>query len=422
MKRCSLFGRGGKHMAINLAKGVHLHVLPTTKYKTIQLSIKFKTPLKDGTATKRTMVANLLEINSKHYPTQTAFRTKLSELYGAGFGTNVSKKGNYHILSVGMTIVNDKFVNMESNLLKEAVDFLNDILFHPHANDIGFDKATFDREKDKLADDYDSLFDDKQTYAKLALQRLMFEDKNQQLPSIGTKEELMSITNETLLNDYQEMIKNDEIDIYVLGDVAKEKVVEVFKTLNFTDRDVRKVPVFYHEAAVSPATEKSERQELTQAKYQLGYTTPIFYHGKQYYAGQVFNGLFGGYPHSKLFMNVREKESLAYYASSSLNTFDGTMVVQTGIDSKEVEKVKTIVAQQLKELQKGNFSQEDFEQTKSMLKNNITQSEDNPGSIIERVYANHLALGEVIDIQDWISNIDQVTKEEVIAVAEQVQL
>lgn len=231
-------------MAINLAKGVHLHVLPTTKYKTIQLSIKFKTPLKDGTATKRTMAANLLEINSKHYPTQTAFRTKLSELYGAGFGTNVSKKGNYHILSVGMTIVNDKFVNMESNLLKEAVDFLNDILFHPHANDIGFDKATFDREKDKLADDYDSLFDDKQTYAKLALQRLMFKDKNQQLPSIGTKEELMFITNETLLNDYQEMIKNDEIDIYVLGDVAKEKVVEVFKTLNFTDRDVKKVPVF----------------------------------------------------------------------------------------------------------------------------------------------------------------------------------
>lgn len=409
-------------MAINLAKGVHLHVLPTTKYKTIQLSMKFKTPLKNGTATKRTMVANLLEINSKHYPTQTALRTKLSELYGAGFGTNVSKKGNYHILSIGMSIVNDKFINMESNLLKEAVDFLNEILFHPHATDTGFDEATFNREKEKLADDYDSLFDDKQTYAKLALQRLMFEDKKQQLPSIGTKEELMSMTNETLLKDYQEMIKEDEIDIYVLGDVTEKKVVEVLKVLSFRDREVNKIPVFYQEEAASSANEQIERQEVTQAKYNLGYTTPVLYHGKQYYAGQIFNGLFGGYPHSKLFVNVREKESLAYYASSSLNTFDGTMVVQTGIDSKEVDKVKNIVAQQLKEIQEGNFSQEDFEQTKSMLKNSVMQSEDNPGSIIERIYANHLALGEVIEIQDWITNIDQVTKEEVIDVAEQVQL
>lgn len=409
-------------MAINLAKGVHLHVLPTTKYKTIQLSIKFKTPLKDGTATKRTMAANLLEINSKYYPTQTALRTKLSELYGAGFGTNVSKKGNYHILSVGMSIVNDKFINMGSNLLKEAVDFLKDILFYPNADDTGFDKSTFDREKNKLADDYDSLFDDKQTYAKLSLQRLMFEDKNQQLPSIGTKDELMSITNETLLKDYQEMIKDDEIDIYVLGDVTEEKVVEVFKTMNFTDRNRKEVSAFYHEESVIVANEQTEYQEVTQAKYNLGYTTPVFYHEKQYYAGQIFNGLFGGYPHSKLFMNVREKESLAYYASSSLNTFDGTMVVQTGIDSKEVEKVKIIVAQQLKEMQEGDFTQEDFEQTKSMLKNSIIQSEDNPGSMIERVYANHLALGEVIDIQNWIKNIEQVTREDVIAVAEQIQL
>lgn len=409
-------------MGINLAKGVHLHVLPTKKYKTIQISLNFKTPLKKELATKRTLIAKLLEVNSKKYPDQTALRSKLSDLYGAGFGTNVSKKGNYHIFSVSMSMVNDKFISMESNLLEEATDFLKEILFHPKAENGTFDDATFKREKEVLADDYDSLFDDKQAYAKLALLRLLFEDEKQQVPSIGMKADLESITSESLFNDYQELLINDEIDIYVLGDVTKEKVAEIFGKFDFKDRPKKETAVFYSEEAASTANQQTEIQELTQAKYNLGYTTPVFYHGKDYYAGQVFNGLFGGYPHSKLFMNVREKESLAYYASSSLDTFNGTMIVQTGIDSKEVDKVKEIITQQLIEMQKGNFSQEDFEQTKGMLKNNIIQSEDNPGSIIERTYANQLALGKVIYLTEWISKIEQVTKEEVVAVAKQIQL
>ena len=409
-------------MEISLAKGVHLHVLPTKKYKTIQISLKFKTPLKKEIATKRTLIANLLEVNSKKYPNQTALRSKLSDLYGAGFGTNVSKKGSYHIFSVSMSIVNDKFISMESNLLEEATDFLNEILFYPNAENGSFNTATFNREKEVLADDYDSLFDDKQAYAKLALLRLMFEDEKQQVPSIGMKKDLESITSGGLFNDYQDLLTNDEIDIYVLGDVTEEKVAEVFSKFNFKDRPKKETAIFYSEEAVLTANQQTETQELTQAKYNLGYTTPVFYHDEDYYAGQVFNGLFGGYPHSKLFMNVREKESLAYYAASSLDTFNGTMIVQTGIDSKEVNKVKEIVAQQLIEMQDGNFSQEDFQQTKSMLKNSVIQSEDNPGSVIERTYTNQLALGKVIAMDEWISKLEQVTKEEVMAVAKQVQL
>ena len=64
----------------------------------------------------------------------------------------------------------------------------------------------------------------------------------------------------------------------------------------------------------------------------------------------VFNGLFGGFPHSKLFLNVREKHSLAYYASSSVEPFRGLLTVQTGIDGKNREKVLRLVNDQLKEI------------------------------------------------------------------------
>lgn len=409
-------------MSIQLTEGVQLHLLPTDKYKTIRITLKFKAPLKKETITQRTMIANLLEISSKRYPTQTAFRSELSELFGASFGTAVSRKGNQHILTVSLNIVNEKYLTMGNGITEKAVQFLEEVLFHPNVEEQHFDQTTFKREKEKLRDDYDGLYDDKQTYASLALQALLFEDSSQKVPSIGTAEDLEKITSSSLYQYYQSMIQNDEVDIYVMGDVEQDEIVAYFKNFSFDARQIAPRSPFYQTTSTSELREKTEEQEVTQAKLNLGYTTSVFYHGEDYYAGQVFNGLFGGFPHSKLFMNVREKESLAYYAASSLDTFRGVMVVQTGIDGKESEKVKAIVAEQLYDMQAGDFTETAFLQTKNMLKNQLIQSEDNPGSVIERIYANQLALGKTVSLQEWIDGIEMVTREQVIEVAKKVKL
>ncbi|MDN6626472.1 MAG: insulinase family protein, partial [Pisciglobus halotolerans] len=266
------------------------------------------------------------------------------------------------------------------------------------------------------------LYDDKQAYASLALQELLFEDKDQQVPGIGIKEDLENITARSLYDYYHTMIQEDEVDIYVMGSVDEDKITEYFKEFPFKKRNSSKETPFYKGISATKFHQKTEKQEITQAKFNLGYAAPIYYHKENYYAGQVFNGLFGGFPHSKLFMNVREKESLAYYASSSLDTFRGMMVVQTGIDSKEVDKVRDIIAEQLDEMQKGNFSDVAFLQTKSMLKNQLIQSEDNPGGVIERIYSGQLVSENEITLEEWLKGIEETTREEVIAVAKQIEL
>lgn len=409
-------------MSIQLNEGVHLHVLPTKKYKTIRMMLKFRAPLNKKTITKRAMLANLLETNSKKYPTQTALRSVLSNMYGASFGTGVSKKGNTHILSFSLNLVNEKYLSKGDNILQEGIDFLKEVIFQPNAENGQFHEKTFNREKDNLVDYYSSLFDDKQTYASLALQELFFEDVNQQTPSVGTKEDLKEISPTSLYDYYQDILSQDKIDIYVLGDVNAKEIQSAFEQFDFSPREVITTSSFYNEPAASEVENKTEQQEIIQAKFNLGYTTNIFYHDPTYYAAQVFNGLFGGFPHSKLFMNVREKESLAYYASSSMDTFRGMMTVQTGIDVQKVDQVKEIIALQLKEMQAGNFTDESISQTKEMLKNQLFQSEDNAGAVIERIYALQLAKGNVLSIDEWVARIEKVTKEDIIEVANQVKL
>ncbi len=409
-------------MSIQLNEGVHLHVLPTKKYKTIRIMLKFRAPLNKKTITKRAMLANLLETNSQKYPTQTALRSALSNMYGANFGTAVSKKGNTHIFSISLNLVNEKYLSKGDNVLQEGIDFLKEVIFQPNAENGHFNEKTFKREKENLVDYYDSLLDDKQTYASLSLQEFFFKGVDQQTPSVGSKEDLKEISATSLHDYYQDVLNQDKIDIYVLGDVNENEIQSAFEQFAFAPRESIKTSSFYDEPAASEVENKTEQQEITQAKFNLGYTTDVFYHDPTYYAAQVFNGLFGGFPHSKLFMNVREKESLAYYASSSMDTFRGMMTVQTGIDVQKVDQVREIIALQLEEMQAGNFTDESISQTKEMLKNQLFQSEDNPGSVIERIYALELAKGKILSIDEWVARIEKVTKEDIIEVANKVKL
>lgn len=413
---------GADWMSVTLAKGVHLHVVPTEKYKTVRILIRFNTLLDRQTITKRTLLSSLLETNSLHYPDQVKLSEALAELYGASFGLNVNKKGNHHWLNVSMNLVNDKYLET-GQVMAGAVDFINEILFHPNIAAGVFNQETFEREKENLASYLESINEDKQTYASLALQSLYFNQSgDQKIPSFGTIEDLETETAESIAKYYQTMITEDKVDIFVIGDVEAEKMAALFKQLPFVDREEGTGAVFYEQPARNVIEERSEQEPLAQSKLNLGYHTDIYYEDDQYFALQVFNGIFGGFPHSKLFMNVREKENLAYYASSSIDTFRGYLTVQTGIDGKNRNQVLRLVSKELDNIRSGNITELEIQQTKAMLKNQYLLALDNSGSILEKEYLHVLMPKNYKTADEWIHKMEAVTLEEVQQVAKGIQL
>ncbi|MPM44707.1 hypothetical protein SDC9_91388 [bioreactor metagenome] len=141
-----------------------------------------------------------------------------------------------------------------------------------------------------------------------------------------------------------------------------------------------------------------------------------------YFAGLVFDGLFGGFPHSKLFQNVREKESLAYSASSGLDFLRGIMTVGTGIEFDKREQVEEIVLAQLKDMQAGDFSDALIAQTKSMLINHYKQNDDYQGRSLAKQYQDILIIEKPLSQEQWIAGLNAVTKEQIVAVADKMTL
>ncbi|WP_234005727.1 EF-P 5-aminopentanol modification-associated protein YfmF [Lactobacillus sp. CBA3606] len=410
-------------MQSQLAAGVQVTTVMSHQFKTNQIIVNFRTPINRATITQRALLANLLETSAADYPDQRALAHALAGMYGAAFGAGVSRKGPTHSLQLAITVPNERFLATEQPLTAQAIQFLQNVIFRPLAQAGHFDEPTFARQVTNLQASIKSVDDDKQYYAAQQLNAALFaDDIAQQMPSYGTVADLATLTATGVYTYYQQLLATDQVDIIMMGDLDEAAVLAQWQAVGFQDRPVTTKPAaFYRHQNTGTYVETSEVQALSQAKLNLGYDFPVFYRDEHYYAALVFNELFGGSPLSKLFMNVREKASLAYYASSSLDTFRGVMKVQAGIDGQNHDQVLAIIAAQLTAIQAGDFTDELVNQVKLGLINDFESSLDSQRTFAIQALIDDLTQQTVTDAE-WLRQIKAVTRDQIQAVAQLVTL
>ncbi|MBY0120628.1 EF-P 5-aminopentanol modification-associated protein YfmF [Bacillus sp. S/N-304-OC-R1] len=407
--------------AIKPMNGYKLHVVKTEKYKTNTLVWKMKAPLNKEFVTLRALLPYVLQSSSEKYPTTGKLRSYLDELYGATFYVDLAKKGEYHIISFSLEMANEKFLSDQTPLLKKAFEFLSNILTKPNVSGNAFDKETVENEKRTLKQRIQSVYDDKMRYSNFRLVQEMCKDEPYSLHVHGEKDDVDSITPESLFQYYQEALSQDEMDLYVIGDVNEDEVESFAKELlHFGARTPLKINASQYTNKTN-VHEVVEKQDVKQGKLNIGYRTNIVYGDDEYYALQVYNGIFGGFSHSKLFINVREKASLAYYAASRLESHKGLLMVMTGIDNKNFDQTVSIIKAQIEAMKNGDFSEEEVSQTKAVIKNQLLETIDTSRGIVEVLYHNVVSQKDVT-LQDWMDKMDLATKEDIVAVANKISL
>lgn len=409
-------------MSLEIASGVNLKVIPSDKFKTTQITIRFLAPLTRNNINQRSLLAKILENSSQKYPTPKELNEILAELYGATFSVDVRRRGQVHELSFNIRVINDKYINMDNDIIMHAFAFLKEVIFNPVLEGHKFNLSIVSREKQQLIKNIASIKDDKQDYALIQLQDLYFEDKSQEIPIFGSEDEIESITADDLYHVYQDMIYNDLVSIIVVGDTKEKQIEQYVKLLNFADRNNKQLNYKYVQSVRPDYTINVDQENLAQSKLAMAYNTSIYFGDLSYYSLLVFNGLFGGFPHSKLFMNIREKESLAYYASSMLDNYRGYLIVQSGIAKENKDKVIELIKQQLKDLASGEFSDGELNQTKEMLIGQFLNKLDQPQFLKEIEILNQMYPKWNYSKKEYIKNIKNVTKKDIQAIAKQVKL
>ncbi|RWZ60431.1 insulinase family protein [Halobacillus fulvus] len=403
-------------------QGYRLHILPSDKYKTISIVAKFKTPLTREGITERALLPHVLQKATSRHPNVRSLQAALENLYGTALSSDGTKKGENHVISFRMEVVNEAYLNDQEPILEEALELFNEVLFEPKKVGEGFDPQIVEREKQTLEQRISSIKDDRMSYANLRLMDHMCEGEPYALHVHGYLDDLKDITPESLYKYYEQMVQNDMLDVYVIGDLDQafiEKMTDRFFIREGSqNKDNDQVSV---SKKIDKVEEIVEREEVNQGKLHIGYRTYTKFGDDDYYALQIFNGIFGGFPSSKLFMNVREKHSLAYYAASRFESHKGLLLVFSGIDPNDYDQAKSIILEQMEAMKKGDFTEEQVEETKEQVIHQLQETMDNANGLIEVLY-HQMISGAEMPADQLIERIRNVTKQDVIDMANKIEL
>ena len=392
---------------------------PETKFKTISIVVKFKAPLKREIITTRSLLSKLLTRVTSEYPTEIQLNNKLADTYGANLYSYVMKQQNAHIVTIGIDFINDKYLTNESSLLERAAALLHEVIFNPLLIDGTFSGDKLSIEKQLLEARFNHVKENKTQRAFLKMMSIMFENSDFKYPSYGIEEDLKRITVNDIKNTYDKMLLDDEIEVLVIGDVPHFDVEEMtHQYLNFERKNVKIEPIHLEHQETKVVTEPSESE---QTKLNIGMHVPVTYGTKEYFAFLILNQIYGGDVSSLLFMNVREKQSLAYQVHSQIDAKNGFMFVLSGVSIDKYEVAKDTIIKEFEKFQNGQFEEDKLALAKKVILSQRQESHDRPKSMIE-ILNNNILLDEPMSEESYLEGIQSVTKSDVQQLAQAVVL
>lgn len=403
---------------IKIKENINLHYIPTCKFKTTTFSIYIQRPLTREETTLNSLLSMVLRRGCPGFEDTKALSRYLDSLYGTAFSTSVRKKCERQLVCANFQFINDKFLDDEIDIFDEVLKLANSAFLKQEA----FNEVYIKQEKENLKQQILSVINDKRSYASKCCTEIMCKDEAYGISKLGYIEDLDKIDKTTLYNHYKNVVLKSPVDIFVNGDVdiniIAEKLKKMFADINVEYNVSEPADVKKEVAEVKRITEE---QQIVQGKLSIGFRTNVYVNDEDYPAMMMYNSILGCGIFSKLFNNVREKLSLCYYASSSVDYLKGIMLINSGIEVSNFQKAYDEILVQMEDIKKGNIS--DMEMSAAVLGtvNSINSTSDNP-FILDDYYLSRIISGKMITLDELAESIKKVTKEDVMRVAEKIQL
>lgn len=406
---------------IQIGDGITLHVIPTNKFKTSFLSFSFVNRLDVVDNTKGALLPFVLKGASKKYPDLKSLNQALDELYGATLAPVVRKKGDWQAIGFCMDYVSDEYVLDNEKMTQQALELMTEVLLYPKTQDGGFVKQVVDIEKENLKDTITSLINDKRAYSLQRCVEIMCKGEPVALCEYGQVEDIAPIDEKELYCHYQKMLHKSQIEIYYVGNAPGDIIAQHFKSVFAKIKREYRQEVIDSQTTKAPRDEQYVKEELdiNQCKLNLGFRSGIDAKDDDFYALMMTNAVFGGGPNSKLFLNVREKLSLCYYAASRVYKQNGMIVVYSGIEQENEQKAIDEIKKQLEDIQCEKVSDEEFEQAKKGMINSLKSLSDSAFGTEDFLLGERFSSKEKT-IEDYISGIESVQKEQIFKVAKKI--
>ena len=358
-----------------IKNNVSLTFLPNEKFKRNRISISFIMPNEKNKATMYAVLPTLMERGYEDYPDMCMFSKKLNQMYGASFSATTSVVGQNRILRFTIQGIKNEYCLSGEDLLAEMTDVLLGVIFRPCVEEGGFISDWLEVEKVKLREEIEGEINDKRGYCVKMAQRKFFGDSKNGVERLGYLEEVDGINPVDLYNCYREMLADSTVEIFVTAqqdDAITAKFAQAFAERESNCNAILPIEVMEK----TQAETYSEAMNIVQGKVCLFYTSERKLNEEERYHMLVASAIYGGTASSRLFKNVREKQSLCYYCGAAYNGFTGSMRVDSGVEHQNCDKVVEAVQKELNDLISGEITEKEIAETKLVLLNSLDAVQD----------------------------------------------
>lgn len=404
-----------------IANGVYFTNIKDSRFKTMKISVNIVVPLSVETASENALVGGLLVRSCKKYPDFTVLSKKLSSLYGADLTSSLSKHGESQVIKISVSGLDDRYSLDDVSIAKELSELLCSVIFEPNVKNNAFIESELEQERRQLLDVIDSEFNEKRIYAMGQLIKHMCKDEVFGIKRYGTAEKIKAATAESLCKAWQNLLKTAKFEILYIGDSPADKAKEVFAEA-FANIE-RNVVTSSTDVVKNVSKEKhiTEEMELSQSKLVMGFRTQISAGDEEAVAERLMCAVLGGTASSKLFNNVREKQSLCYYCSSSYDSIKGIMYINSGVEGENLEKAEKAILKEIEDMKNGEITDFEIEATKLAVVNSFKSSSDSVSGI-ENWYTGRIFNGDLETVEEVSAEVNAVTKEQIVNAANKLLL
>ena len=407
-----------------IKKGVNLHTIKTSKFKTNLFALMLTTKITKQNVTKNALISLILRRGTANIKTQEEISKKLENMYGANFDCGIDKIGDNKVIKFYLESLNDEYLPENESNLKESLKTLLEIAFNPLVEENKFNQEYFEAEKEKLKQIIEAKKDNKGMYAFNRCIEEMYRNEPYGIYKFGELDELEKITNEELYAYYKELIQMCKVDIFVSGEPLKDIKEEIennenMKKLNERNAEYVKNSIEQYDENVKERV-ITESADITQGKLVIGMNLKDLNSNSKNIA-LIYNAILGGTATSKLFQNVREKASLAYTAGSNYVRQKNNIFIRCGIEIENYEKALKIIKEQIEDMREGKFTEEELENTKQYIISTIEAIEDEQDTQITYYFGQEITDSNN-SIREYIENINNVTKQQIVELANTIKI
>ena len=401
-----------------LTDNVYLTYIPSEKFKTSFLSAQMAAPLDKETAGRNALLVNVLNRGTVRCPDMAAIGRELDMLYGARLEPTVRKKGENQLFGFVASCVDDRFLPKGEKLLEKLTDLLGEFCCNPITRGGRLLEEYVESERENLADLIRSDLNDKRSYAARRLMEEMCAGEPYGVRRMGRAEDVERISLRALDEHYRTILPQGRLELFYCGSAPEGRVLEALSAA--FARLPRQGGLEPGPTVRRPAPEAvrvvDEEMDVTQGKLCVGYRTM----SSDEYATMLMETMFGGFSSSKLFLNVREKLSLCYYASSAYQRQKGLLTVSSGIAFENYSRALEAIEAQLEAIRQGEWEEWELRGARSSLLSGLRSIEDSAWALEDFVISKAV-VGSSETISELMEGIEAVTGERIQEAAKAVR-